>query len=450
MVEKRVVEQPNDSVVTSRDDDLETHTCSILDDMACFDCFQSSDDAVECFVNFPADMPVNPIAYPRIQQLQAQQAPLMALIQHDPVRYSLQPFGQSQIVCYRVPNQHNWRIYVPDALLPDLLKWYHYILNHPGAERLYRSLLLHFYHPQLKPRVEHHVQFCIDCQRFKRAGRGYGEMPPREALFQPFHEVAVDLIGPWAIQVGNESYSISALTIIDTVTTMAELIRIDNKTSQQAMMKFENEWLSRYPRPVRCIYDQGPEFMGAAFQTMLNRWGIEAHPISVRNPQANAVCERMHQTVGNLLRTLLYTNPPHNLQQANDLVDTALATASHALRSTVHSTMGLSPGSIVFHRDMFLDIPFVADLLMLREKRQAMIDYNLRRENNRRRNFDYIVGEYVFETVAMKNMVTQKLTQQTRGPYRIEQVHTNGTLTIRRGPGVVDRLSIRRLRPAFH
>ena len=79
-----------------------------------------------------------------------------------------------------------------------------------------------------------------------------------------------------------------------------------------------------------------------------------------------------------------------------------------------------------------------------------MIDYNLRRENNRRRNFDYIVGEYVFETVAMKNMVTQKLTQQTRGPYRIEQVHTNGTLTIRRGPGVVDRLSIRRLRPAFH
>jgi hypothetical protein len=64
-------------------------------------------------------------------------------------------------------------------------------------------------------------------------------MPPREALFQPFHEVAVDLIGPRAVQVGNESYSISALTIIvDTATTMAELIRIDNKTSQQAMMKF--------------------------------------------------------------------------------------------------------------------------------------------------------------------------------------------------------------------
>jgi hypothetical protein len=34
----------------------------------------------------PANMPhKNPIAYPRIQQMQAQQVPLMALLQHDPV-----------------------------------------------------------------------------------------------------------------------------------------------------------------------------------------------------------------------------------------------------------------------------------------------------------------------------------------------------------------------------
>jgi hypothetical protein len=97
-----------------------------------------------------------------------------------------------------------------------------------------------------------------------------------------------------------------------------------------------------------------------------------------------------------------------------------------------------------------LDILSVADLMMLREKCQAVIEYNLCQENNHRRNFDHIVGDYAFETVAMKNsMVTQKLKQQTRGPYRIEQVHKNGTLTICRGPGVVDRLSIRSLHPAF-
>ena len=65
--------------------------------------------------------------------------------------------------------------------------------------------------------------------------------------------------------------------------------------------------------------------------------------------------------------------------------------------------------------------------------------------NNRRRNFDYQAGEYVLE---LKRDPT-KLGIRTTGPYRIEQVHTNGTLTIRRGPGLIDRINIRRLRPYF-
>jgi hypothetical protein len=114
----------------------------------------------------------------------------------------------------------------------------------------------------------------------------------------------------------------------------------------------------------------------------------------------------------------------------------------------VHHTLGLSPGAIVFARDMLLDIPFVTDLIQLRDKRQALIDHNLRRENNPRRNFDYIVGNYVFEIIKM-GLSDSKLGLKTRGPYRIEQVHTNGTLTIRCGPGVLDRVDIRHLRPAY-
>lgn len=123
-VEKRIVEGPNDSVAaTIQTDDVNAHFFSLFDDDSspCFDCFQLLTEALECFVNFPANMPQNPIAYPCIQQMQAQQAPLMVLLQHDPVRYPLQPFGNSHLVGYCVPNLHNWRIYIPDALLTDLL-----------------------------------------------------------------------------------------------------------------------------------------------------------------------------------------------------------------------------------------------------------------------------------------------------------------------------------------
>ncbi len=46
---------------------------------------------------------------------------------------------------------------------------------------------------------------------------------------------------------------------------------------------------------------------------------------------SNAICERMHQTVTNVLRTLVHTNPPQNMTQARDIMDNALATAMHAM-----------------------------------------------------------------------------------------------------------------------
>eukprot|EP00957_Ditylum_brightwellii_P134508 10254432-Ditylum_brightwellii.AAC.1 len=62
------------------------------------------------------------------------------------------------------------------------------------------------------------------------------------------------------------------------------------------VQQFENVWLARYPRPGKCIHDNGGEFIGAAFQEMLQRMGVEDAPTTSRNPQANSVCKRLHQT----------------------------------------------------------------------------------------------------------------------------------------------------------
>ena len=39
---------------------------------------------------------------------------------------------------------------------------------------------------------------------------------------------------------------------------------------------------------MRCIHDNGPEFMGAPFMRMLEVNGIKDVPTTVKNPQANA------------------------------------------------------------------------------------------------------------------------------------------------------------------
>ena len=40
-----------------------------------------------------------------------------------------------------------------------------------------------------------------------------------------------------------------------------------------------------------------------------------------------------------------------------------------------------------------------------------------------------------------------KLKEKHSGPFRISEVHVNGTVTIERGPGITERLNIRRLKP---
>jgi hypothetical protein len=233
------------------------------------------------------------------------------------------------------------------------------------------------------------------------------------------------------------------LTCIDRITNLVELTRIDNKTAAHVAMKTENTWMARYPRPQRCVHDKGGEFMGYEFQRMLQQNGIQDVPTTSRNPQANAVCEQMHQTVGNVLRTLLKTNPPGNIHAAEELIDTALATAMYATRCAVSRSLGISPGAMVFHRDMFLDIPVIADLLTIQAKRQVLIDENLRRANMKRRPYDYAVGDFVM----VKEVDPNKMDEKAIGPFPIVKVHANGNLTIQPQPHVTERPNIRHVVP---
>ena len=140
---------------------------------------------------------------------------------------------------------------------------------------------------------------------------------------------------------------------IDPVTNLVELIQIRRTTSKHIKSKFEQAWLARYPLPKRCIHDNGGEFTGEPFQLLLTALTIKDIPTTSRNPQADAICKRMHQTVGNVLRTLLHVNPPKNLGSARELIDEALSTAMHAMRASVHTTLGGSPGSLVLSKICF-------------------------------------------------------------------------------------------------
>ena len=105
--------------------------------------------------------------------------------------------------------------------------------------------------------------------------------------------------------------------------------------------------------------------------------------------------------------------------------------------------MKLSPGAIVFNRDILLNIPVLANLHALKDQHQQYINRNLERANRHRVSIDYQPGDQVLTLVYRPN----KLEPHSVGPYTVEKVNCNGTLTIRLTPLVTQRIDIRHLRP---
>ena len=359
----------------------------------------------------------------------------------------VQDLNGHKLVCLRPTGGNpNWKILLPTLMMPFLIKWYHDTLLHTeGSERVYASISRYFVHPNLKADVETFINSCELCQRMKTGIRNKGHLAPRQVPLIPWQEVQVDCCGNWVIRVNKHTLKFQALTVIDTVTNLLEIVEIPDRKSRTVARAFDNTWLARYPRPSRTVHDRGPEFVGHEFQYLLQQAGITSRPITPRNPQSNGIVERVHQVVAQVIRTYIALKPPQTPAEAQEIIQDALATAMHATRCSANSSLRyLSPGSIAFNRDMLLDIPFQADLIMLQQKRQQQIDNRLIRENSKRKFYDYQPGQQVY-VLRDRN---SKIDAVFDGPYVIERVHTNGTVTIRLNPTTVDRVNIRLLKPS--
>ena len=95
----------------------------------------------------------------------------------------------------------------------------------------------------------------------------------------------------------------NTLTLIDTTTTLVQTTRVDNKTCSHVTNKLRQYWLSRYPHPQRIVHNGGGQFTGHQFKDMCQAFGgLKVFKSTAKPTKFNAICERMHQTIGNVLR----------------------------------------------------------------------------------------------------------------------------------------------------
>ncbi len=140
-----------------------------------------------------------------------------------------------------------------------------------------------------------------------------------------------------------------------------------------------------------------------------------------------------------MLKTVLLAQPPQTHCQAALLVDDDLATAMHALHSTVSTTLQAMPGGLAFSQDMFLNIPHLTGWNAILAQQELLVNDSLLHVNKKHINFDFQIGHKVLN---YDKTLQDKLKPKTTRPFEIFQVHSNSTVTILLRPGIPECINV--------
>ena len=338
------------------------------------------------------------------------------------------------------------RIVVPKALQEKAVQWYHGALLHPGETRTELTIAQHYYWTNMQATCKKVCSKCLNCQQNKKTQRKFGTLPPKDPDVVPWKRVHVDTIGPYSIGYDEEKTTLRCMTMIDPATGWFEMTEVsENVRADEIANVFEMAWLNRYPWPEEVVVDRGSEFKAEFIKLLEEEYGIKRKPITTRNPQSNAMVERAHQTIQNLLKSKVIT-------KKSDLPDGKwdgiLSAVCFAMRSTVHTTNRATPSQLVFGRDAMLNVNFEADWQYIKERKQRLIVQNNKRENSSRIPHTYHIGDQVM--VLNKHGRKYSGEPQYEGPQTVSQVYDNGTVKLTRatlGGAVSQTWNIRNIKP---
>ncbi len=340
----------------------------------------------EVFANHSEEEEIFPLTTPKIAEAQKANSKLKHCFRCNAVidkGLEVRLIDDTYVVC------KDGKMIFPKPLQRRTVLWYHHYLQHPGHTRLEETMKAAMYWKGMRTTIRSLTKSCKSCQTNKKRKLKYGHLPSKTVITVPWRALCIDLIAPYTLK-GKDGMIIDfmALTMINPATSWFEVVELPlvrrlktitvngkessiveeifDETFERIARLVKKTWLSRYPRCRYIIYDNGSEFK-LNFEYLCDIYGIKRKPTTIKNPHANAILERLHQVLGQMLRTseldMAKTITP-------DDVNVFLDNAAWAICSTYHTVLKTSPGAAIFGRDMLFDIPFIADWNKIGDYRQ--------------------------------------------------------------------------------
>ena len=190
---------------------------------------------------------------------------------------------------------------------------------------------------------------------------------------------------------------------------------IKEKTAGIIANQLEHMLLTKYPRPTKVILDRVMEFMAEVISLLRDNWNIKRKPITARNLQVNAILQRAHQTIGNIIHT--FQSDKTELEKENPW-EGILSAVIFAMQSTVHTTLGATPMQLVFSQDAVLKNLHKVNWKLIKKCKQELDCKNNTCKNEKRRSSHVQIRGFSTSLKWAKIQNTVKMCIKVHGPLR--------------------------------
>ena len=239
----------------------------------------------------------------------------------------------------KVKNMNGDRIVVNQDELPILMKCYHEGQGHLGEDRTINLIESRFFYPKMRMSIVEAVKMCNRCTLRKtlpaknRTTMGHLRVPEH-----PFDIVSMDHVSIDNRATGTHK----VLTVVDHFTKYAFLLHVNNERANTTAKKLMEEVFLKFSFPNFIHSDNGSAFVNSVMKELTEMCGMTHTKSLPYTPQGNAICERMNQTLLDMLGTL------DEVKKKN--WKNHLSSVQYAYNTTMHATTGYAPFYLLFGR----------------------------------------------------------------------------------------------------
>jgi hypothetical protein len=183
------------------------------------------------------------------------------------------------------------RVVIPSLLQDLYLNKIHE--GHQGISRCQQRAKMSIYWPGMKKDIENKVKMCAACQEHQRSQ----SKEPLMSVIGDIPKIVWHTLSADLFYLDHQEY----LIIADYQSKFPIVEKLDGNASSKKVADITEKIFSIFGIPNSLISDNGPQFIGKAFQDLMKKHGINHVTSSPHHPESHGFIERMIQTVKNLL-----------------------------------------------------------------------------------------------------------------------------------------------------